>query len=148
MHRIRNLTMSVAVGAAFLAAACTLPAFGQPDSQATTKSSDADNTKTNKRDRQKGAVTADQQKENAGDRALAQKVRKAIVGDKSLSSYAHNVKVVAKDGAVTLKGPVRSEEEKTRVESLATEAAGSGKVTNELTVKAAREKSTKTRKVS
>jgi len=79
-------------------------------------------------------VTADQQKMNASDRELAQKVRKAIVDDKSLSTYAHNVKVIARDGTVTLKGPVRSAEEKTAVEAKATEAAGAGKVTNELTI--------------
>jgi osmotically-inducible protein OsmY len=140
--------MSIAVGAAFLAASCIAPAFAQSDSQSPAKSSDADNTKTNKQDSQQGAVTADQQKENAADRALAQKIRQAIVADKSLSTYAHNVKVVAKNDTVTLKGPVRSDEEKTKVESIASEVAGSAKVVNDLTIKAAKEKSTKTKKVS
>src|SRR6476660_7807714 len=72
----------------------------------------ADNTKVNTRDRAKGAVTADQQKENVGDRDLAQKIRRSLMQDKALSSYAHNVKVVVQDGHVTLKGPVRSDEEK------------------------------------
>src|SRR6185295_10762237 len=69
----------------------------------------ADNTKVNTRDRAKGAVTADQQKDNAADRTLTQQIRKALMQDKSLSSYAHNVKVIAQGGQVTLKGPVRSE---------------------------------------
>ena len=69
----------------------------------------ADNTKVNERDREKGAVTADQQKENASDRDLTQKIRHALMQDKSLSTYAHNVKVVAQGGQVTLKGPVRSD---------------------------------------
>ena len=94
----------------------------------------ADNTKVNTRDRAKTAVTADQQKENSGDRELTQKVRRAIVKDKSLSSYAHNVKVVAQGGQVTLKGPVRTEQEKRSVEAKATEVAGAGKVTNELSI--------------
>ena len=67
----------------------------------------ADNTKVNTRDRAKGAVTADQQKENASDRELTQKIRRALMQDKTLSSYAHNVKIVAQGGQVTLKGPVR-----------------------------------------
>jgi len=100
----------------------------------------ADNSKVNKKDKMAGAVTADQQKMNASDRELAQKVRQAIVADKSLSTYAHNVKVIARDGMVTLKGPVRSAEEKSSVESKATEAAGAGKVTNELTVAAKKDK--------
>ena len=57
-------------------------------------------------------MTADQQKENAADRELTQKIRRALVQDKTLSTYAHNVKVIAQGRQVTLKGPVRSEEEK------------------------------------
>lgn len=91
----------------------------------------ADNTKMNKSD---AAMSADSQKMNSADRELAQKVRKAIMADKSLSTYAHNVKVIARDGMVTLKGPVRSEDEKTTVAAKAAEAVGADRVTNELTV--------------
>lgn len=105
------------------------------------KPAKADNTKANKGDQAAGAVTADQQKMNPADRELAQKVRKAITADKTLSTYAHNVKVIVQDGMVTLKGPVRSDEEKTLVEAKATEVAGAGKVTNELTVAAKKSKS-------
>ena len=94
----------------------------------------ADNTKINERDKAKGAVTADQQKDNAGDRTLTQKIRQSIMRDKSLSMYAHNVKVIATDGQVTLKGPVRTEEEKRTVEDKATEVAGAGHVTNEMSI--------------
>ena len=93
-----------------------------------------DNTKVNTRDRAKGAVTADQQKENAGDRELTQKIRKSLMADKSLSTYAHNVKVVAQGGQVTLKGPVRTEEEKRNVEAKAVEVAGAGHVVNEISI--------------
>jgi hyperosmotically inducible periplasmic protein len=96
----------------------------------------ADNTKVNTRDRAKGAVTADQQKENASDRDLAQKIRRALMQDKTLSSYAHNVKVIAQHGQITLKGPVRSAEEKRSVEAKATEVAGAGHVTNQMSVAA------------
>src|ERR1700746_1303526 len=71
-----------------------------------------DNTGVNKRDKNNATATADQQKNNVSDRETAQQIRKAITNDKSLSSYARNVKVVVQDGAVTLRGPVRSEEEK------------------------------------
>ena len=93
-----------------------------------------DNTKVNKADRAKGAVTADQQRENAADRELAQKIRQSVVGDKSLSIYAHNVKIVAQDGQVTLRGPVRTEAEKASIAAKAAGIAGTGKVTNEITV--------------
>ena len=94
----------------------------------------ADNTKVNTRDRAKGAVTADQQKENANDRDLTRKIRRALMQDKSLSSYAHNVKVIAQGGQVTLKGPVRSGQEKETVEAKAIEVAGAGHVTNEISI--------------
>ena len=94
----------------------------------------ADNTKVNKRDRDKSAQTADQQKMNATDRELARKIRSAIMDDKSLSTYAHNIKIVARDGKVTLKGPVRSDEEKSAIEAKATEVAGAGNVIDEIQV--------------
>ena len=93
-----------------------------------------DNTKTNQRDRQPGELTADQQKENSSDRELAQKVRQSFVHDKSLSSYAHNVKVIAENGKITLKGPVRSEDEKNALATKAAEIAGADNVNNQLNV--------------
>ena len=94
----------------------------------------ADNTKVNQRDRNQSEPTADQQKENSTDRELARKIRRAVVNDKSLSTDAHNVKIIAQNGSVTLKGAVKSDEEKQAIESKATEVAGAGKVTNELQV--------------
>ena len=68
------------------------------------------------------------------DRELARQIRKAIVSDKSLSTQAHNVKILTKDGTVTLKGQVKTGEEKKAVEDKASTVAGTGKVTSELTV--------------
>jgi hyperosmotically inducible protein len=99
-----------------------------------------DNTKVNTRDRAKGAVTADQQKENAGDRDITRKIRQSLKKDKTLSIYAHNVKVIAQRGQVTLKGPVRSDDEKRAVEAKATEVAGAGHVTNQMSVVPVRSK--------
>lgn len=93
-----------------------------------------DNSAVNQQDRQSGAVTADQQKDNRSDRVLSQQVRKALVKDKSLSTYAHNVKVVSQHGTVTLKGPVRSDDEKRAVEAKAAEIAGRDNVRSEITV--------------
>jgi hyperosmotically inducible periplasmic protein len=119
---------SRAFGALLLSAACSVAV------PATAQQTPPDNTKVNKADRAKGAVTADQQKETAADRELTRKIRRAVVGDKSLSTYAHNVKIVTQNGQVTLRGPVRAEQEKTTIEAKATEIAGAGKVTNEITV--------------
>jgi hyperosmotically inducible periplasmic protein len=104
----------------------------------------ADNTKVNTRDRAKDAVTADQQKDNASDCDLTRKIRQSLMKDKGLSTYAHNVKVIAQDGQVTLKGPVRSDEEIRAVEAKATEVAGTGHVINQMSVAPARSKRPKT----
>ena len=120
-HRVINTLL--------LSGACSLMAF-----PAIAQQTAPDNTKVNQADRAKGAVTADQQKENATDRDLAKRIRQSVVADKSLSTYAHNVKIVAQGGQVTIKGPVRSEAEKTAIETKATEIAGPGKVSNEITI--------------
>ena len=96
----------------------------------------ADNTKVkNKRDRKSSAVTADQQKETDTDRETTANIRRALMDSKELSTYAHNVKIITQNGMVTLKGPVRSEEEKKTVEAKATEIAGTGKVKSMISVK-------------
>ena len=66
------------------------------------------------------ATTAEQQSNASSDRELTAKIRKTLLADKSLSIYAHNVKITI-NGAVTLKGPVKSDEEKQQV---AAKAAG------------------------
>ena len=126
MHTCR---ITRAIYALLLIGACTVSA-GEVIAQQTAP----DNTKVNKADRARGAVTAAQQKENPTDRDLAKKIRQSVVGDKSLSTYAHNVKIVAQDGQVTLRGPVRSEAEKTSIAAKAAAVAGAGKVTNDITV--------------
>ena len=93
-----------------------------------------DNTKMNKGDRAKGKLTADQQGQNASDRELSRKLRQSIMQDKAPSMYAHNVKIITKDTMVTLRGPVRSDEEKRAVETKAKEVTGDEKVTDELKV--------------
>ena len=91
----------------------------------------ADNTKTNKG---KTSPTADQQKMNPADRELTKKIRTSINSDKTLSTYAHNIKIISQDGKVTLRGPVRSEDEKAAIESKASAIAGPNSVTNMLDI--------------
>ncbi len=89
-----------------------------------------DNTKTNKGDT---GPTADQQK-NRSDDEISRQIRKAITDDKEMSTYAKNVKVITMSGMVTLRGPVRSEDEKKSIESKAVGVAGASNVKNELQV--------------
>ncbi len=109
------------------------PVFAARGSQAS-QQTPADNTKTNQRDRDKSAPTADQQKVNPSDREITRKIRASVHKDKSLSTYAHNVKIITQGGKVTLKGPVHSEEEKTNIAAKAMAVAGDGNVDNQLDV--------------
>jgi len=111
----------------FSASLMATPIPGYQDPQQTPP----DNTKQNK---DQTNPTADQQKMNPADRAITQKIRKAIHEDTTLSTYAHNIKIITQDGKVTLRGPVRSEDEKSNIEAKAVVVAGQGNVTNQLEI--------------
>jgi hypothetical protein len=128
-HELPNLCRSAILGGLLLAA-CTWSI-----AQDTPTNPQSDNTKMNQRDRNANEPTADQQKSNTSDRDLTKQIRQAIVNDKSISTYGHNVKVITQNGMVTLKGPVRSEEEKKAIEAKAAEVAGADKITDEMDVK-------------
>ena len=94
----------------------------------------ADNSRSNKTDPTNRIATADDQKENESDRTLTQKIRKSVVADDSLSTYAHNIKIVSVNGTVTLNGVVRSEKEKNSIAMKAAAVAGKDRVVNELKI--------------
>lgn len=79
--------------------------------------------------------TADNQGSAKADRLTTAQIRKAIIADKGLSSYAHNVKIIVQNGTVTLKGPVRSDEEKQKVLADAGSVVSGGQIADQLTVK-------------
>src|ERR1019366_8180573 len=107
----------------------------QLPAQSTDAHTKPDNSAVNKRDKNPGAVTADQQKMNPADREITAKIRKSIMADKGLSTYAHNVKIISQDGTVTLKGPVRSDAEVSSILAKATDVTGSAdKVVNQMSV--------------
>lgn len=130
---MNRVLTNVMLGGVVLLLGLTL-AWAQQDA-ATQQGTPADNTKQNTRDRNASEPTADNQKDNQTDRKLTQEIRRAIVKDKSLSTYGHNVKIIAQGGMVTLKGPVRSDEEKQSIEAKAKQIAGDDKVTSELQIK-------------
>jgi hyperosmotically inducible protein len=94
----------------------------------------ADNTKNNQSDQTNRMSTADMQRDDASDIQMSKRIRESIVADKSLSTYAHNVKIVTVNGNVTLNGVVHSEHEKSAIEMKAMAAAGNGRVVNALKV--------------
>ena len=115
-----------------LLGAWTMAHAQEPTGQ--TSSAPADNTTVNQRDKNPNEPTADQQKNNRSDQDITQQIRRSITKDKTLSTYAHNVKIITQNGQVTLKGPVRSDDEKKTVEAKAAEVAGADKISSELDV--------------
>lgn len=79
--------------------------------------------------------TADKQSQSKEDLTTTQKIRRAVIKDKSLSMLAHNCKIITQRGQVTLRGVVNSEAERTTIGDLAAAVAGADKVTNQLTIK-------------
>ena len=93
------------------------------------------NSAVNVRDRAPDAMTADQQSNTKSDMTTTREIRRAVVKDQSLSTLAHNVKIVSVNGKVTLRGPVNTEKEKTDIASKARAIAGRGNVDDQLEVK-------------
>ena len=109
----------------------TLPAVSRAFVQSASAQTAPDNSVNNKNQ----GETADNQSNAKADRITTATIRKAILADKDLSTYAHNVKIITVNGAVTLKGPVKSEEEKQKIASDAAGVVSADKVTNNLPVK-------------
>ena len=97
----------------------------------------ADNTAKNERDRSGDTKTSGDQSNSAEDIKLTADIRKAVVGDGSLSMTAKNIKIISANGVVTLRGPVNTPAEKARIEKLARNAGGKAKIENQLEVKPA-----------
>jgi hyperosmotically inducible protein len=93
-----------------------------------------DNTGRNVRDRGGETKTPGDQSESEADRTITQHIRQALTADDSLSSNAKNVKIITNDGTVTLRGPVKSEKEKSDIEAKAKQVAGVKQVDNQLEV--------------
>ena len=117
---LRRWALSSGVAIALCCAPCVALQAQQPDNSAVNKGQ---------------AKTAESQSGQMSDRQITAKIRRDVVGDKSLSTYGHNVKIITKDGAVTLKGPVHSDDEKKNIEAKAGAVVGQDKVTDQLTVK-------------
>jgi osmotically-inducible protein OsmY len=102
----------------------------------------SDKTVDTSRDAREHGPVADNQKNNRSDRELTADIRKAVVDDKNLSTLAHNVKIITRNGDVTLRGRVKSEEEKRAVVAKAEEIAGKGRVTDSLLIASSHGKET------
>jgi osmotically-inducible protein OsmY len=126
------LRTAIAACALFVVCAAPVAKAHAQDQSHTTSSAAPDDTARNKNH----DTTADQQRQDKSDVQITADIRRSIMDDKSLSTYAHNVKIITRNGAVTLRGPVHSDEEKQTILSKAAEVVGGqDKVTDRLTVK-------------
>lgn len=104
------------------------------DNTVINREKDYDNTGVNIRDRDARAKTPFDQLENEMDRTITQKIRQAVVGDDSLSFNAKNIKIITQNGIVTLRGPVKSVEEKNAILSKVNQVAGVTRVEDQLDI--------------
>jgi hyperosmotically inducible protein len=94
-----------------------------------------DNTATNERDRSGETKTSGDQSNNSADLKITQAIRQAIMKDSALSATAKNIKIITTNGQVTLRGPVKTAQEKAKVDQLARSAAGGAQINDQLDVK-------------
>ena len=95
---------------------------------------DADNTRQNVRDRDSRTLTPLDQGNSKSDLATTAQIRKEIIADKTMTVNARNVKIITKDGRVTLRGPVNTAEERSRICEIANRVASAANVTDQLEV--------------
>jgi len=98
----------------------------------------ADNSARNQRDRSGQTQTSGDQANSKSDIQTTATIRRAVMHDHSLSMTAKNVKIITENGVITLRGPVMSEAEKTKIVELAKTHAGNAKVEDQLEVKASK----------
>ena len=94
-----------------------------------------DNTATNERDRSGETQTSGDQSNSSADLKVTQAIRQALMKDSELSTSAKNIKIITANGQVTLRGPVKTAQEKTKVDQIAKSAAGRAHVDDQLDVK-------------
>ena len=121
------LTLTVQAAIAQTADATSPPTTQNPQTA-------PDNTRSNQEDPSNTNQTADQQANNSTDLDIAKRIRRSIMDDKTLSTYGHNVKIVAVSGAVTLNGVVRNDDEKAAIAAKAASVVGRDRVVNDLKV--------------
>lgn len=105
-----------------------------PATPGVTAVDEPDNTAVNRRDRDLDTMTPMDQGSSEGDRAITAEIRKAVVGDETLSFTAKNVKIITKNGNVVLRGPVKNQDERAAIQAKAVRVAGPTRVTNQLEV--------------
>jgi hyperosmotically inducible periplasmic protein len=132
LHLWKPAFFAVMLSAPLLFGEETAPKADEPVNTTAGDSGKADNTRRNNRERSEQEKTPVNQNENKADLEISRQIRKAIYNDTTLSTYAHNIKIITQDGKVNLKGPVRNAEEKQKVEAKAVAIAGKENVKSQI----------------
>jgi hyperosmotically inducible protein len=128
LKRISLLTLALAAGLMLMT--------DMVRAEGGTAGSSLENTERNVRDKSDTTLTPEDHSQDEGDIRITADIRQAITGDDSLSVNAHNVKIITRNGMVTLRGPVDSEAEKTKLQAIAQKVSGVSQVDNQLEIKA------------
>ena len=131
---MRTSALGLGLVLAFLVFACSKNNQSKNDQPSQTVAVAPDNSGRNVRDRNDATKTAGDQSESEADRTISQNIRQAIVADDSVSTNGKNVKIITVDGMVTLRGPVKTEQEKTNIGAKAQQVAGVKRVDNQLEI--------------
>ena len=118
-----------------LLAVVYLSAFSLAALAADEKKVNPDNTAKNERDRSGETKTSGDQSNSSADLKITQAIRQALMKDRELSTTAKNIKVITANGQVTLRGPVKTAQEKAKIDQLAKSAAGGTQIDNQLDIK-------------
>ena len=119
---------------AFVVVGCAKNDLSKNDQPSQTAAVAADNSGKNVRDRNDATKTSGDQSESEADRTISKNIRQAVTADDSISTNGKNVKIITVDGTVTLRGPVKSENEKTNIGAKAQQVAGVKRVDNQLEI--------------
>jgi len=129
---MKNITVTVLLLSGVLIVGCSKDRA--EDKQVSQAAVEADNTGRNVRDRNDQTKTPTDQGESEADRKISQNIRQAITADDSLSTNGKNVKIITSDGTVTLRGPVKNDQEKSTIAAKAQQVAGVQNVDNQLEI--------------
>lgn len=128
-------TQALLFSASLLVSALIVPVgVGSAFAEPAVSNAAADNSAQNQRDRDHQTLTPIDQSNKPADLETTRNIRRALVKDDQLSTEAKNIKIITIDGAVTLRGPVKTDQEKAAIMAKAAEVAGDAKVHNELQV--------------
>ncbi len=124
--------MGLLFGGTLMAEPSNVDLSGSPSSKPMVE---GDNTGVNRADRQNNKLTAeDQAKGSRKDGEITRRIRAELMKNSDLSSYGQNVKIITLDGIVTLRGPVKSSQERDWIASSAQKTSGVRSIQNEMTI--------------